>query len=103
MAHPEVTDVNLTKGLDELLRYTNTVSNSWISNMILIGIYVITLMGIYNYKKDFVEGLAIAGFFTFLIALLFWISGFISAFTLVITIALAIAGFIFLWFGKKAD
>jgi len=84
--------LNMSKGFIELLTYTNTVTNSWISNMLLIAIYVIVLVGFYKAKDDFKGAFAVAGYGTFVIALLFWIGGFVSGWAFGISIAMAIIG-----------
>jgi len=101
MAYPNITDRNMSKGFSEILYYANEITESWLSNLILIGIYIITLMTIYNYKRDFVEGMAVAGFFTFLIALLFYLADFISGVTLVFVIAITIISVALLFFNKR--
>ena len=101
MAYPSITDRNMSKGLSEILYYANEVTESWISNLILMGIYIIIMMSIYNYKRDFVEGMAIAGFFTFLIALFFYLGDFISGVTFVFVIAVAIISVALLFFNKR--
>jgi hypothetical protein len=66
-----------------------------------MGIYIIVLVSYYNYKRDFVSGMAVAGFLTFIIAWLFWLGGFVSGVTLVFVIAVTIASIILLFFGKR--
>jgi hypothetical protein len=82
----------MSAGFGQLLNYVNNVTNNWISNMILISIWVIVLMGYYKAKEDFKGAFAIAGYGTFMVALLFWVGGFVSGITLGITIAFAIIG-----------
>jgi len=104
MVYPyqNITNVNLSKGFGiEILYYVNEVSDYWISNMIIIAIYIITIMGVYNYKRDFFEGAAIAGWVTFIVGVLFFAAGFVTDITLVMVIAVAIAGVATLWFSKK--
>lgn len=92
MAYPSPTTVNATKGFGEYLNYINTVTDSWISNMFLIAIYFIVLIGFYKAKEDFKGALAVAGYVTFVVALLFWIGGFVSAWAFGISLAMAIIG-----------
>ena len=92
MTYPSPASINMTKGFGELLTYTNTITNNWISNMLLIAIYIIVLIGFYKTKEDFTGGLAVAGYGTFVVALLFWIGGFVSGWALSISIGLAIVG-----------
>jgi len=92
MAYPSPSSVNASKGFGEVLNYINVVTNSWISNMILIAIYVIVLIGFYKAKEDFKGALAVAGYGTFVVALFFWIGGFVSGITFGMTIGVAILG-----------
>ena len=96
MPYPSPTTINGTKGFGEVLNYINVVTNSWISNMILIAIYVIVLIGFYKAKEDFKGALAVAGYGTFVVGLLFWIGGFISGISFGMTIGVAILGTIVL-------
>lgn len=96
-----IADRNMSKGFQEILYYVNEVTFGWISVMILIAIYVIVLMGIYNSKRDFMMAMAISGFFTFIIALLFWVGDFISGTTLIFVIVVAVAGFVATFLGHR--
>lgn len=96
MTYPSPTTINATKGMSSLLSYVNDVTNNWISNMLLIGIYIIVLIGFYKTKEDFKGAMAVAGYGTFVVALFLWIGGFISGMALGITIAGAIIGTIIL-------
>jgi hypothetical protein len=96
MAYTSPTTVNMSKGFGEMLNYTNTVTDGWISNMVLIAIWVIVLMGFYKAKDDFTGALAVAGYGTFVVALLFWLGGFISGIVLGTVIAVAVIGTIVL-------
>jgi hypothetical protein len=92
MTYPEISSVNMTKGFGEVLTYINTVTENWISNLILIAIYVIVMIGFYKAKDDFQGAFAVAGYSTFVIALLFWVGGFVSGWALGIAVALTIIG-----------
>jgi len=96
MTYPSPTTINASKGLPEIFTYVNTVTDSWISNMLLIGIYIIILMGFYKAKDDFQGAMAVAGYGTFVVSLFFWIGGLISGWAFGIVIALAILGTIVL-------
>ena len=96
MTYDSPTTINATKGFGEVLNYINVVTDNWISNMFLIAIYIITLMGFYKSQNDFSGAMAVSGYVTFVIGLLFWIGGFISGIAFGFTIALAIIGTIIL-------
>lgn len=81
MAYPLPTTINGSGGLPEILSYTNTVTNSWFSNMILISIFVIFLMAYWRSSNDIWGGLAVSSFATFVISMLFFFANFISAIT----------------------
>jgi hypothetical protein len=84
--------MNMSKGFGEVLNYLNVVTDSWISYMLLLAIYVIVLMGFYKANQDFKGALAISGYGTFVVALLLWIGGFVSGWALGICIAMALIG-----------
>ena len=92
--YPSPTTINATKGLGEVLIYVNQVTENWISNMILIAVYILVLVGFYKANDDFGGAMAVAGFGTFVIALLFWLGGFVSGWALGISIAMALIGII---------
>jgi len=96
MTYANPTTINATKGFGEVLNYINLVTENWISNMFLIAIYFIVLIGFYKAKDDFKGALAVAGYGTFVIGLLFWIGGFVSPIAFGSTIAMAILGTIVL-------
>jgi len=92
MTYASPSSINASNGFIEILNYTNLVTNSWISNMLLIAIYIIILIGFYKAKDDFQGALAIAGYGTFVIALFFWIGGFVNGWAFAISVALAVMG-----------
>ena len=92
MTYPSPASINASKGLGEILAYTNNVTGNWMSQMMLIAIYIIVLVGFYKAKDDFQGALAVAGYGTFVVALLFWLGGFVNGWALAISIALAIIG-----------
>ena len=92
MTYPSPTSVNASLGFGEILNYVNSVTDMWLSNMLLLAVWVIILMGFYKAKDDFKGALAVAGYGTFVVALLFWIGGFVSSWAFGISIAMCIIG-----------
>jgi len=92
MTHLSPSTINGTKGLGEVLSYVNIITDTWISKLFLIGIYVIILMGYYKSKEDFRGSMAVAGYGTFVVAFLFWIGGFVSGYAFGVSIAMSILG-----------
>lgn len=90
------TVMNMSKGFGEVFNYLGSVTNGWFANMILISVYVITLMGFYKAKDDFTGAMAVAGFGTFVVALLFWLGGMVAGIPFGIVIAVAIIGVVVL-------
>ena len=101
MAYDSPTTINVSKGLGEVGNYLGNVTNNWFGNMLLITIYVIILIGIFKAKDDFASAVAIAGFGTFVIGLLFWLGGFISGIAFGVVIGVAIVGAMILWGSKN--
>lgn len=92
MAYDSPTTINASKGIGEILTYINDVTGSMASIMILVAIYIIVIMGYYRTKNDLFGGGAVAGFVTFVIALLFWLGGFVNGYTLAFTIGIMVIG-----------
>lgn len=101
MAYDYPTTINASNGLTEITNYVDTVTQHWFGNMLLIAIYVIILIGVYKAKDDFAGAMAIAGFGTFVIGLLFWMGGMITGWMFAIVIAVAIVGAMVLWGSKS--
>ena len=97
MSYASPTTINSTKGFGEILNYINLVTDQWVSNMFLIAVYVIILIGFYKAKDDFKGALAVAGYGTFVVGLLFWIGGFVSGIAFGMSIGVAILGTILLF------
>ena len=101
MAYESPSNINFTDGFTEMFRYLNLVTNSWFSNMLLITIYVIFASGFYFARRDMMGGLAVGGFATFVVGLLFWIGGLISGVTFTVVVGVAIVSFASLWIGER--
>ena len=92
--------INFTGGMTGAFNYLNDVTSSWFSNLLLISIYLIFAIGFYFAKRDFFGAMAVGGFTTFVVALLFFVGGIISGITFSVVIAVAIVGFASLWIGQ---
>jgi hypothetical protein len=101
MTYESITSRNLSEGYPMILSYVNEVTGGWFMNMILIGIYIIAVMGVNFYRRDLIEGIMAGGFLLFLVTFFFWIADAVSGFVFAIVIAIAIAGFVLGWFVKK--
>jgi len=101
MTYISPSTINASKGLGEFTNYVDVVTGHWFGNMLLISIYVIILIGIYKAKDDFAGAMAIAGFGTFIIGLLFWLGGMITGGMFAIVVAVAIVGAMVLWGSKN--
>jgi len=99
--HEYPSTINWTGGMAEGFNYLNSVTNSWFSNMLLITIYLIFASGFYFARRDMFGGLAVGGFATFVLGLLFWLGGLISGITFTIVVGVAIVSFASLWLGKQ--
>lgn len=97
--YPNPTSIDFTSGLGGMFQYLNCVTHNWFSNLLLISIYLIFATGFYFARKDFNGALAMGGFATFVIGLLFFVGGVISGITFAFVIAVAIASFGSLWIG----
>lgn len=103
MPYDMPTTINWTSGMGEAFIYFNSVTNNWFSNLLLISIYVIFATGFYFAKNDIFGGFAVGGFVTFVISLILWVGGYISAITFTFAVAVMIASFGALWFGQNQN
>jgi len=94
-------EINASEGLGALIHYVNQVTQNWFSNMLLIGIWFIVLMGFYKAKDDFSGALAVAGYCTFVVGILFWVGGWVSSWAFGIVVAMTILGTIVLLMDQK--
>lgn len=94
---------NLTgsDGFANVFYYLNYVTNDWFTNMILIATWILVVVGFYKTSEDVTGALAVAGFGTFVIGLLFWAGKLISTPTFAITIAVMIIGVLALLVDNK--
>jgi len=88
-ANPSSMDVTSLTGI---FAYLNSVTGGWFSNLVLIGLYIIVIIGYYKARDSFEEALAVAGYFCFIVAMLFWAGNIITGVTLGVVIAVAIIG-----------
>jgi hypothetical protein len=88
--------INASKGIGEILSYVNTQTDSWISNLLLLAIFIIVLLGFYKAKDDFRGAMAVSGYATLVVAIFFWIGGFVSSTVFAISLGVAILGTLFL-------
>ena len=99
------TSINSSRGIVAILEYTNTVTNFWMSRMLMVAIFVIFLMGYLRSSKDedFLGAFAVGSFATFIIGILFWIIGFVDGKTFGMIIALTIISTALLMFDKRGQ
>jgi len=100
--YESVKDVNFSKGFIEVPFYVERVTDSLVSAMILLGVFIIISFGVQRYTRDWIEAISIGSFFTFLVTLFFWIAGFANSLIFGIVIAITIICFGLLWFTKKS-
>lgn len=92
MTYASPTTINGSAGIGSLLNYVNTVTNFWMSRMLMIGVFVIFLMGYLRNKpdEDFVGAFAVGSYASLVVGMLFWIIGFLDGVTFGIIIALSL-------------
>ena len=74
-------DVNWSKGIETGLDYTNEVTASIFSNLILFGIFVIFAIGYYSQKKDILASIVVGLFITWSVAVFLLFAGFVGGWT----------------------
>jgi len=100
MAYPSPTTINATKGWGEILTYINVVTNNWISTLLLLAIFVIILIAQLKARDDFLGGLAISSYVTFILATLLWVIGFVNPVIYGVVIGVTVLATAGLFIGK---
>ncbi len=104
MAYTSPSTINGSEGIGAILTYVNEVTNYWFSNLFLVAIFVIFFMGYARTNDDdWVGGLAIASYVTFIIGTFMWIIGFVSGLTFAVLIGVTLVSSIILYIDKKED
>lgn len=108
MAFEELNERNLSEGLHILFIYANDVTGNWLVPLILMAFFGILGMGSFfasermSGQGDFAVSFAVAGFSTFGLTLIMSLApGLIRTTEIITVLAIAIMGFVFLYFSKK--
>jgi len=99
MAYTSPTDINMSVGIGNLFSYLNEVTSFWFSRLLMLGIFILFAVGYFRSKnnEDFIGAFAVGSYACFVIGILFWIIGFLDAWTFGIIIgAMVIASAILL-------
>ena len=86
-----------------IFTYVNAVTGGVFGWFSLLCIYIIFAFGVSYYKKDITTGVAIAGFITVILAILFRILTLINNVHLGIAIVISVLGLIIFLFGKTKE
>lgn len=100
MTYEYPTSINWSEGFDQVIYYVNDVTNSWVSILLLVAIYIITAVSVFSSERTpdaIFNGMATAGFLLIILGTIFWIADFISGVVLIFAIAVAIISFASLW------
>ena len=102
MTYASPTTINATQGLDSFLPYLSTVTQFWFGRMLMIAIYLIFLFGYLRANdRDWVGGMAVSGYITFVLGLLFWVIDLISGLDFAVIIGVMAIGTVLLLTQKK--
>jgi hypothetical protein len=100
MAWASPTTVNASAGMDSFLPYLSTVTNFWFGRMLIIAIFVIFMFGYMRAKDDFIGGLAVSSYVTFVLSLILWVVGVVTGLDFGIVIGVTIVASVLLFTRK---
>lgn len=103
MTYKSPTAINWSRGGEEIFHYMNEVSFSVFGWLLLVCIHVIFAFSVSYYKRDLTMALAISGFVTLLVAILFRIGGVINTLTLAICITVVVIELLVFLFDKGRE
>ena len=102
MAYPSPATINATEGLSSFLPYLSEVTQFWFGRMLMIAIYLIFLFGYTRSRdRDWIGGMAVAGYVTFVIGLLLWVIDVVSGLDFAVIIGVMVIGSVLLFTQKK--
>lgn len=102
MAIRSPSTINASQGLDSVIPWISEVTNFWFGRMITLAIFVLFLMGYMRAKEDdFIGGLAVASFTTFVLGLIFWVIGLLTGLDFAIVIGVTFVSAVLLLTQKK--
>ena len=102
MAYTSPTAINGSAGLSSFLPYLSEVTSFWFGRMLMIAIFVIFFMGYIKAKSDdFIGGIAVASYVTFVLGLIFWVIGLVSGLDFAVIIGIVVIASILLLSQKK--
>lgn len=102
MAWPSPATINASRGMDSVLPYISGVTNFWFGRMLTIAIFIIFLMGYLNRKEDdYIGGFAVAGYITFVMGLILWVTKLITGYDMGIIIGVSVVTSVLLLLQKK--
>ena len=107
MAYDLITSYNLTRGMHVPFIYINDITGGLFMRLVLFAFWIIIALGLYFHQKtttgsgDFPQGVAVAGFSTFVLTVLFrLIEGLVDGWTFAVVIVVAVLGVLWLMFSR---
>ena len=107
MTYELMNDVNASEGIHTAFIYVNQITGGLFMNMLLFAFFIIVTVASYNLGRrdgdgDFPASFAVSGFITACLAMIFYlIPGLMNLSTVIISIVIAIIGFIWLIFSRQ--
>lgn len=91
MAWTSPTSIDTTTGIGSFLNYISEITHFWFGRMLMISIFVIFLFGYISKRDgDWIGGLAVASYVTFVLGLIFWVIGLVTGLDFAIIIGVVI-------------
>lgn len=110
MTYQEFSDVNVSQGFQTVFVYTNDVTGGLFMNLLLFALFIITFLGSFFASKklsgqgDMAASFAAAGFFVAGAAIILSIvPNLINPFSVIVSIAVAILGAIWLYLSRAGE
>lgn len=105
MTYASPTSMNLSAGIGEFMVYLNTVTEFWISRMLIVAIFIIFTMGYLKSKleDDFLGAITVGSFASFVVGLPLWLIDFVDGYTFGIIIGALVISTILLMVDKRGQ
>jgi cytochrome c oxidase assembly factor CtaG len=102
MAYTSPSEINASEGFGSFLPWITEVTNFWFGRMVMIAIFVIFLFGYLSKREDdYIGGLAVASYVSFVLGLIFWVIGIVSGLDFSLIIGITLVASVLLLIQKK--
>jgi len=98
--YADITTINTTAGLLEVVKYANDITAGILFIMLTIAVWVIVTFAVYRTQQDFPMAVGVSGFVTAVVSTMWLIAGLINSVVYAFVVIIAVISVVWLWFTR---